>query len=185
MRILTAAHVPLGMSLTAGAQHPPGMILTTTAFADGAEIPQRYSQHDPGHPISPKLEWTNVPRDTASFVLIFHDPDVSVDKRVEDSLHWIVFNIPGTARGLREGVPREPKLPDGTIQPMNPRGHYGYRGPGQSAIPHHHYTFELFAVDTTLTLGTDAARAGVMNAINGHIVGKAVLMGRYRRHQAP
>src|SRR5688572_4192763 len=108
-----------------GGQQKAGMVLSTPAFADGADIPQRYSQHDPGHPISPKLEWTNVPAATASFVLIFHDPDVAIDKRVEDSLHWIVFNIPGMARGLPESVPREPKLADGTIQPMNPRGHYG------------------------------------------------------------
>ena len=166
------------------AQQPqqPGMILTTPAFTDGGEIPRKYSQHDPGHPLSPQLEWTNVPADTASFVLIFHDPDAAIQRRVEDSLHWIIFNIPGTARGLPEGVPREPKLADGSIQPMNPLGkHYGYRGPGRAAVPHHHYTFELFALDITLPLGIDATRPDVLKAIDGHILDKAVLMGRYMR----
>jgi Raf kinase inhibitor-like YbhB/YbcL family protein len=158
------------------------MILTTTAFADGGEIPQRYTQHDPNHPISPKLEWSNVPAGTASFVLIFRDPDAAIGRRLEDSLHWIVFNIPGTSRGLPEGVPRDPKLPDGTMQPRNPRGgHYGYRGPGRAAIPAHHYTFELYAIDITLPFGTEATREEVMKAIDGHILDKAILMGRYTR----
>src|SRR5690349_21327421 len=82
----------------------PGLTITTSAFADGSEIPAKYTQSDP-NPISPKLDWTNVPANTASFVLIFHDPDVAIQKKVEDVLHWMVFNIPGTALGLPEDVP--------------------------------------------------------------------------------
>jgi Raf kinase inhibitor-like YbhB/YbcL family protein len=167
---------------SAQAQQPPGLTLTTPAFADGSEIPQRYTQHDPNHPISPKLQWTNVPDGTASFVLILHDPEVATDKTTVDSLHWIVFNIPGTVREMAEGIPRTAQLPDGTIQPKNPRGHYGYRGPGAASPPHHHYTFELFALDTRLDLGTEATRAEVMKALDGHILAKALYVGRYYRH---
>ncbi len=163
------------------AQQKSGMVLSSPAFSDGTDFPVRFTQHDPAHPISPKLDWTNVPDGTASFVLILHDLEVSQNKTLEDSLHWIVFNLPGSARGLPEGVPREAKLPDGTIQPMNPRGHYGYRGPGAVVPPRHHYTFELYALDTTLSLGTEATRADVLKATDGHVLGKAILMGLYHK----
>jgi phosphatidylethanolamine-binding protein (PEBP) family uncharacterized protein len=57
-----------------------------------------------------------------------------------------------------------------------------YRGPGAPAAgPHHHYTWEFYALDTKLDLGPDATRAQLLEAMNGHIVGKAVLVGRIHR----
>lgn len=159
----------------------PGLTLTTTAFADGAEIPSKYTQSDPS-PVSPKLEWTNVPPNTVAFVLIMHDPDVAIQRKTDDVLHWMAFNIPGTARELPEGVPATASLPDGTVQAKNLRGGVGFMGPGAPAAgPHHHYTFELFALDTKLDLGPDATRADVLKAIDGHILGKGVLVGRFHR----
>jgi Raf kinase inhibitor-like YbhB/YbcL family protein len=159
----------------------PGLTLTTTAFADGAEIPSKFTQTDP-NPISPKLEWTHVPPNTVSFVLIMHDPDVAIQRKTDDVLHWLAFNIPGTARELPEAVPANAQLPDGTMQGKNQGGVVGYRGPGAPAAgPHHHYTFELFALDTKLDLGADATRADLLKAIDGHILGKGVLVGRFHR----
>lgn len=82
----------------------PGLTLTTSAFEDGGVIPARYTQSDP-NPVSPKLEWSNVPRNTVSFLLHMHDPDVARQRTTEDMLHWIIFNIPGDARSLAEGIP--------------------------------------------------------------------------------
>lgn len=159
----------------------PGFTLTTPAFADGGEIPPKFTQAD-ANPVSPKLEWTNVPANTATFVLLLRDPDVALQRTVEDPVHWLVFNIPGTARGLPEGVPANARLADDTVQAKNRRGGVGYMGPGAPAPgPHHHYTFELFALDAKLDLGPDATRDDVLKAINGHIVGKAVLVGRFHR----
>ena len=175
---LVSAQAPAG-----GGRGPavPGLTLTTPAFADGTEIPPKYTQSAP-NPISPKLEWSNVPPNTASFVLLMHDPDVAVQKKTTDVLHWLVFNIPGSARELPEGVPADVKLADGTIQLKNSGNVVGYRGPGAGAAgPHHHYTLELFALDTKLDLGPDATRADVMSAIDGHILGKGVLVGRFHR----
>jgi phosphatidylethanolamine-binding protein (PEBP) family uncharacterized protein len=74
------------------------------------------------------------------------------------------------------------KLPDGTVQAKNRGGKNGFMGPGNAAInPYHHYTLELFALDSTLPLGPDASRADVMKAMEGHIVGKAILVGRFKR----
>jgi Raf kinase inhibitor-like YbhB/YbcL family protein len=159
----------------------PGLTLTTPAFEDGAVIPNRYTQAD-ANPVSPRLEWTNVPAGVVSFVLIMHDPDTAPGRKVEDILHWMAFNIPGSATGLPEGVPGTANLPDGTVQAKNTRGAVGYMGPGAGAAgPYHHYTFELFALDTKLDLGPDAVRADVLKAIDGHVVTKAALEGRFHR----
>jgi len=159
----------------------PGLTLTTPAFADGAEIPAKFTQSDP-KPISPRLQWTNIPDNTVTFALIMHDPDVAVQRKTDDVLHWLIFNIPGTARELPENVPADAKLPDGTIQGKNQGGVVGYRGPRAPAVgPHHHYTLELFALDTKLDLGPDATRPDVLKAIDGHILGKGVVMGRFHR----
>jgi len=125
-----------------------------------------------------------VPPNTATFALIMHDPDVALKRSTDDVLHWIVFNIPGTAKELPEGVPSNATLSDGTIQPKNSGGAVGYRGPGAPAAgPNHHYTWELFALDTKLDLTPEAARADVLKAMDGHILGKAVLVGRFKRPQ--
>ena len=165
----------------AAAPAVPGLTLTSPAFEDGSIIPGKFTQSVPDF-VSPKLQWTNVPPNTVSFVLIAHDPDVAMDKKIGDVLHWMAFNIPGTASGLPEGVPATAQLADGTIQAKNRRGAIGFLGPGAPAVgPYHHYTFELFALDTKLSLGADATRADVLAAIDGHILGKGVLVGRFHR----
>jgi len=160
----------------------PGLTLTSPDFEDGGVIPNKYTQAVPDA-VSPKLEWTHVPPGTVSFALILHDPDAALQRKTDDVLHWMIFNIPGTATELPQGVPAgQAELPDGAIQSKNLRGMPGFMGPGAPAAgPHHHYTFELFALDTKLSLGPDATRADVLNAMNGHILGKAVLVGRFHR----
>ena len=163
---------------------PPGMALSSPDFQDGGIIPDKFSQVTPNAP-SPKLEWTNVPAGTVSFVLIMHDPDAALNKMPEDVLHWMAFNIPGTSRSLDGGQPTTAELPGGTIQAKNRGGNVGYMGPGNpSQNPYHHYTLELFALDEKLSLGPDATRADVLKAMEGHILGKAVLEGRFRRPAA-
>ena len=174
--------LPQGKGGGKGAPKAPGMALTTPDFEDGGIIPDKFTQAVP-MPISPKLEWTNVPPNTESFVLIMHDPDNALNKGTDDVLHWMVFNIPGTARSLQQNMPLDAKLPDGTIQAKGIRN-VGYMGPGNAAInPYHHYTWELYALDSKLSLGPDATRADVMKAMEGHTVGKAVLEGRFKRPQ--
>jgi Raf kinase inhibitor-like YbhB/YbcL family protein len=181
--ILLAAVLGSAVAQDKQAKMPPrpGLTITTSAFADGSEIPAKYTQSDP-NPVSPKLEWTNVPPNTVTFALILHDPDVALQRKTDDVLHWMIFNIPGTAHELPEGVPANATMSDGTVQAKNLRGAVGYMGPGAPAVgPHHHYTFELFALDTKLDLGPDATRADVLKAIDGHILGKGVLVGRFHR----
>jgi Raf kinase inhibitor-like YbhB/YbcL family protein len=168
----------------AGAPAPRPLTLTTTAFPDGGVIPDRYTQA--GEQVSPALTWTNVPAGTVSFVLNMRDPDVARNKTSEDQVHWVLWGIPGTATGLPEGVPKGAVLADGSQQ-ISASGPV-YRGPGAPATgPRHHYTFELFALDTKIDVkGSEdpwQTRAAVYKAMEGHILGKAVYVGLFRRPQ--
>jgi Raf kinase inhibitor-like YbhB/YbcL family protein len=180
----------LAVSGTARAQAPaqqpprPAMTLTTPAWPDGDPIPVKYTQA--GEQVSPALNWTNTPPGTQSFVLHMLDPDVARNKTTDTQVHWLVWNIPATATGLPEGVPKGASLPDGSQQ-VSASGPV-YRGPGAPATgPQHHYTFEIYALDTKLDVqGTADAfetRAAVMKAMQGHILGKAVYVGLFRRPQ--
>ena len=163
---------------------PPPLMMSTTAYPDGGQIPVKYTQA--GDQTSPALAWTNVPAGTASFVLHMHDMEVSRNRTTDDQVHWLVWNIPGAEKGLPEGVPMGAQLQNGAYQ-ISATGPV-YRGPGAGANgPPHHYTFELYALDTKLDVqpAADAfeTRTNVMKAIQGHIVGKAVYMGLFRRPQ--
>ena len=156
---------------------PPPFTLSSTSFQDGGVIPDKYTQASP-NPVSPELEWVNVPAGTVSYVLLMHDPDNAPQKHLMDTLHWMMFNIPASVTKLPEGVPAEATLPDGSVQ-LKTRN-VGFMGPGARGI-YHHYTLELFALDTKLSLGPDATRQQVQDAMDGHILGKAVVEGRFHR----
>ena len=185
--------VPLVAQQRGGAPAAPPMTMTVAGFPDGGAIPVKYSQAAPGvaagEGLSPAITWTNVPAGTQSFVLNMHDMDVARNKTTDDQAHWIVWNIPATATGLPEGVPKGAQLADGAYQ-LSATGQM-YRGPGAPATgPQHHYMFEVFALDIKLDVtpssGNDAAfesRANVMKAMQGHILGKAVYGGLFKRPQ--
>lgn len=177
-----------GSAAAQGGRAP--MTLSSSGFQDGGTIPVRFSQAAegaaPGEGTSPPLTWTNVPEGTRSFVLHMHDIDVARNRTTEDQVHWLVWNVPATATGMAEGLPRGSRLPDGSFQ-ISATGPV-YRGPGAPASgPPHHYVFELYALDTTLDVqpSEDAfeTRTRVMAAIQGHILGKAVTVGLFRRPQ--
>ena len=165
-----------------GGATPPPMMLTTNGWPDGTDIPAKYTQA--GEQVSPELKWTNAPAGTLSFVVLMHDPDVSLNGTTDDQLHWLVWNIPGKATGLPEHVPQGATLADGSMQ-VSATGPV-YRGPGAPATgPKHHYTIEVFALDTALNVQPAATwqetRAAVVKAMQGHVKGKAVYAGLFHR----
>src|SRR5947208_5877704 len=149
----------LALAATVAAQNPPAagrggapaappMTLTTNGWPDGDDIPVKYTQA--GEQVSPQLTWANAPANTQSFVVLMHDPDVTLNGTTDDQLHWLVWNIPGTATGLPEHVPQGSPLPDGSMQVSASPGNV-YRGPGAPATgPKHHYTIEVYALDSKL-----------------------------------
>jgi Raf kinase inhibitor-like YbhB/YbcL family protein len=160
------------------------LIMTIAGFADGSDIPLNYTQA--GSQTSPEITWINTPPGTVTFLLHMHDMDVSRNHTTDDQLHWLVWNIPGAATGLPEGVPTGAQLQNGAYQ-ISASGP-GYRGPGAPAsFPRHHYAFELLALDTRIDVqpSTDPfeLRANVMKAIQGHILEKAAYIGLFHRPQ--
>ncbi len=120
------------------------------------------------------------------FVLIVHDMDAPIGNGIDDLLQWMVWKIPGTATILSEHMPTGAQLPDGMRQ-ISATGP-SYRGPGALAAgPAHHYVFELFALDVPVDVPAVGAppppqtRAAVVAAMAGHIRGKAVLVGLFKR----
>jgi Raf kinase inhibitor-like YbhB/YbcL family protein len=161
--------------------HKPHFSLSSPGFEDGAVIPEKYTGPTPtSFQNSPPLAWINAPQGTVTFVLLLHDLEGAINHSTDDVTHWLIYNIPGNATSLPEGIPPGSQLPDGAVQAPNQRKTPGYLGPGVRGI-YHHYTFDLYALDTKLNLPIDASRAQVFGAMQGHVLDKAVLVGKYMR----
>lgn len=169
----------------------PPLKLTIPAFPEGGTIPIKYScaasTPPPSGPmhislgVSPLIQWSNVPPGTQSFALILHDADAHIANAFEDIPHWIVFNIPGDATSLPEAIPPADPLPNGTLQGNNMMRRAAYQGPCapvEHLIPHH-YTFQLSALDKKLDLPQGASRDDIQKAMDGHVLGGAVYIGRF------
>jgi hypothetical protein len=149
--------------------------LSSSALADGAPIQQVFTCE--GNDQSPPLAWTGVPVSTRSFALIVDDPDAPRGTWV----HWLIWNLPADACELEPGVPTIPELPSGARQGLNDGGDLGYQGPCPPPGRPHRYFFRLFALDISLNLAPGATRSDLEAAFDGHVLGRAVLMGTYQR----
>ena len=144
--------------------------LTSSAFAQGESIPVKYTCD--GQDISPPLSWSDPPEGTQSFILISDDPDAPVGTWD----HWVIFNLPAETREL----PEQATLPGGTQDGQNSWGRTGYGGPCPSGGTHR-YFFKLYALDTMLDLAAGANKKQLLQAMEGHILAQAEVMGTYSR----
>jgi hypothetical protein len=150
------------------------MNLTSTAFSYGESIPVKYSCK--GENISPPLAWDGKPAGTKSLVLIVDDPDAPAGTWD----HWVLYNIPITARGWPENTPRDAELVNGARQGKNSGGQIGYDGPCPPSGAHR-YFFKLYALDTKLNLSSSADKKAVLAAMEGHILAQVELMGTFSK----
>jgi Raf kinase inhibitor-like YbhB/YbcL family protein len=155
-------------------QNQSGMTLTSSAFNNGEQIPTKYGCD--GEKISPPLAWANAPAGTRSFLLIVDDPDAPRGTFT----HWVIFNIPASVTSLPEDVPTNPTLSNGATQGQNGAGRIGYTSPCPPSGTHR-YMFQLYALDTQLTLAPGATKQDVLDAMQGHIIGQTILTGLYTR----
>ena len=149
------------------------MKITSESFEDGESIPVRHTCD--GEEVSPPLAWSHVPEGTRSFALIVEDPDAPAGTWI----HWVVFNLPATTTGLREGVSTGGPLA-GALEGVNGWGRSGYGGPCPPSGTHR-YSFRLYALDSTLPLKAGATAQDVVEAARGRILAEAELVGRYTR----
>lgn len=180
--LLIAVLAVVGCAPSAPAGEPPTDIetefaITSPAFAEGAEIPVKYSCD--GENVSPPLDWSQGPAGTASFALIVDDPEAG------GYTHWVIFNLPPDARGLPEDVPKDEKLASGALQGKIASGGTGYPvgyfGPCPYKGSSHPYKFTLYALDTSLDLAAGVSKEQVLEAMQGHILAQSQLIGVYTR----
>lgn len=146
-----------------------GLKISSDAFSHNGMIPKEHTCD--GADRSPPLSIRNVPAKCRSLALIVDDPDAPRGTWV----HWVVWNIaPGTAELPAGSVPRE------ALQGTNDFGRPGYGGPCPPSGTHR-YFFKLYALDGSPALAAGATRRQLEDAMQGHIVDSAELIGLYRR----
>ena len=154
------------------------LIVKSSAFTDGQEIPRRYTCE--GEDVSPPLAWSGAPAGTKTFALVVDDPDAPDPKAPRMTwVHWVLYDIPATATALAEGAKRA-ALPAGAREGKNDWRRTGYGGPCPP-IGRHRYFHKLYALDAALgDLGTPT-KADLERAMQGHVLAKAELVGTYQK----
>jgi len=151
------------------------MKIVSPAFAEGTPVPVEHTCEGSGS--SPGVAWSEIPVDTRSFALVCDDPDAPGGTWV----HWVLFNLPADAVELAPAVPPAPELPSGARQGINDSGNVGYGGPCPPRGRRHRYFFRLYALDCTLNLAAGVKRPDLDQAMAGHVLADATLMGTFQR----
>jgi hypothetical protein len=154
------------------------MKLRSTAFEQGREIPARYTCE--GQDVSPPLAWSEIPSGAKTLALIVDDPDAPDPAKPQRTyVHWVVYNIPVSARSLKENASKG-EMPKGAVQGKNDWGKAEYGGPCPP-IGRHRYFFKLYALDIDLTALASATKSDVEREMTGHVLASAELIGTYKK----
>jgi Raf kinase inhibitor-like YbhB/YbcL family protein len=150
--------------------------LTSSAFAEGASIPEEYTCQ--GKDVSPPLKWSGVPSETKSLALIMDDPDAPMGTWV----HWVLYDLPPSMTDLPQGLSAKEHIAAGSgKEGVNDFKRSGYGGPCPPAGKPHRYFFKLYALDTTLDLNPGAKKKDLERAMENHILSQGQLMATYKR----
>jgi Raf kinase inhibitor-like YbhB/YbcL family protein len=151
------------------------MEIKSSAFQAGGNIPKQYTCD--GEDMSPLLSWADAPPRTRAFALIADDPDAPVSTWV----HWVLYDLPADTKQLAEGTATTETLSNGAKQGVNDFRKVGYGGPCPPPGPAHRYFFKLYALDAPTNQKPQANKQELLDAMKGHILAEALLMGRYGR----
>ena len=152
--------------------------ITSNAFRNGSSVPKKFTCDGPD--VSPALSWTGAPAKTKSFALIVDDPDAHDPRAPKMTwVHWVIENIPADAHSLPEGAATR-GMPAGAIQGLNDWKRTGYGGPCPP-IGRHRYFHKLYALDTVLSGLDRPTKAQLLNALQGHVLAEAQLVGTYQK----
>jgi Raf kinase inhibitor-like YbhB/YbcL family protein len=151
------------------------MRLTSSSFEPGGAIPTLFTCE--GQDVSPEFDWSDAPRETKSFALIIHDPDAPMRNGFT---HWVLYNIPSHIHHIGANQPRTLKIAGLGMQGKNDAGKIGYMGPCPPSGTHRYFV-RLFALRAEVGLGPGATRDELEDAIEGHAIEEAELMGTYTK----
>lgn len=144
--------------------------ITSTAFTHGGRIPDEFADFD--HPVAPPLAWSAPPAGTASFALVMHDPDAPL---TYGFTHWVLYGIPASVSSLTDHGAAY-------TAGSNSLGQHGYLAPlPPVGRTHHHYFFDLYALDVGVDLRPGLSRDELLAAIDGHIIEQDRIVGTYSR----
>jgi Raf kinase inhibitor-like YbhB/YbcL family protein len=174
-RLSTLAAIFAALGVAAAAEKPGRMEVKSPAFQNGGEIPRKHTCD--GGDASPRLTWTEAPPETKTFALIADDPDAPGGTWV----HWVIYDLPATVKELPEGTAVGDALPNGAKQGINDFRKTGYGGPCPPPGAPHRYFFRLYALDAAANLKPRATKQQLLDAIKGHVVAEAELVGKYGR----
>jgi len=178
MVAVTAALCAAATIVAAAREPAMSLNIVSSAFAPNGAIPGDYTCE--GRDVSPPLAWSGVPAGAKSLALIVDDPDAPDPAAPKMTwVHWVLYDIPASASGLPEAVAAA-ALPPGTRQGVNDWGRPGYGGPCPP-IGRHRYFHKLYALDTVLPALARPDKAALEKAMQGHILGEAVLIGTYQK----
>lgn len=149
--------------------------LTSPQWRHGETIPKKHTAD--GSDVSPPLHFEGIPAGTKGFALVCDDPDAPVGTWV----HWAIYDVPGVARGLPEGIPTVASLPDGSRQGKNSWNKIGYGGPSPPPGKPHRYFFRLYALREPLNAASGLSAKEVEAAARARSLEMAELMGTYGR----
>ena len=152
--------------------------ISSTAFSPSSSIPRDHTCE--GRDRSPALRWSGAPERTRSFALVVDDPDApdpQAPQRVW--VHWVVVDLPADTDHLSENASREGLL-GGAREGLNDWGEKGWRGPCPP-IGRHRYFFKLYALDTILPDLEQPSKAQLEQAMAGHVLATAELVGTYEK----
>jgi Raf kinase inhibitor-like YbhB/YbcL family protein len=164
---------PAGVSAQASSSN--GFTLSSKDFSNGGEIPKEFTCD--GADLSPELTWASSPRDTQSFALIADDPDAPAGTWT----HWVLYDLPANISQLPRGVSKADELANGAHQGRNDFQRVGYNGPCPPPGKEHRYFFKLYALNSRWGLRADVTKQDLERAMEGHILAKTELMGKYQR----
>jgi Raf kinase inhibitor-like YbhB/YbcL family protein len=151
------------------------LLVTSGAFVAGGELDDKYTQN--GDNMSPGITWSKGPLGTQSYAVLAEDSGVN---RAEPIVHWVIYNIPSTGSSLPQNVPTDATLENGASQAKNVRGTAGYIGPKPPAGQTHPYHFQVFALNTRLSLDpANADRNAVVSAMKNHVLASGDLVANY------
>ncbi len=141
------------------------LTIKSPAFEANKKIPKKYCEDG----INPPLTIEGVPEEAKSLALIFDDPDAVGGSTFD---HWIMWNIPASTVKIEENT-----APG--IQGLN-SGHEANYYPPCPPSGTHRYIFKIYALDQTLNLPSSTKKAGLLKAMQGHILAEGELIGLYR-----